>query len=317
MESRSESKTNSNPRQVRRHSAAKSRVSRPMECARKKETLQLDRNVSEDGSSTSESSCGLSVLKAGRFETRKRQSRVKPVKVVSQGVGEAVVVPPLQLERTIGKRRCTWITPFSEPLYVSFHDEEWGLPVYDDQNLFELLSLSAALSEFSWPTILNKREKFRKLFDNFDPTSVAKFTEKKILSLKSSGSLLSEQKMRAVVENARQILKVIEEFGSFSNYCWSFVNHKPVVNGFRYARQVPVKSPKAEIISKDLMRRGFHCVGPTIIYSFMQAAGIVNDHLSSCFRFTDCNGSCYNQLNIKAEATSLAKTLNQSCTLQA
>lgn len=113
MESMSESKTNSNPRQVRRHSAAKSRVSRPMECARKKETLQLDWNVSEDGSSTSESSCGLSVLKAGRNETRKSQSRVKPVKVVFQGVGEAVVVPPLQLERTIGKRRCTWITPFS------------------------------------------------------------------------------------------------------------------------------------------------------------------------------------------------------------
>ncbi|RRT58288.1 hypothetical protein BHE74_00050636 [Ensete ventricosum] len=103
-----------------------------------------------------------------------------------------------------------------EPLYVSFHDEEWGLPVYDDQKLFEVLSLSAALSEFSWPTILNKREKFRKLFDNFDPASVAKFNEKKILSLKSSGSLLSEQKMRAVVENARQIFKVKDLYLAFN-----------------------------------------------------------------------------------------------------
>ncbi|RWW00881.1 hypothetical protein GW17_00036122 [Ensete ventricosum] len=114
MGSRSESKLHSNPRQVRRHGAAKSRVSRPTECAwKKKETLELDQNVSEDGSSTSESSCGLSGLKAGRFESRNRQTRVKPVKVASQGVGEAVVVPPLQLERTIGKRRCPWITAFS------------------------------------------------------------------------------------------------------------------------------------------------------------------------------------------------------------
>ncbi|XP_038973061.1 DNA-3-methyladenine glycosylase-like [Phoenix dactylifera] len=205
----------------------------------------------------------------------------------------------------------------SEPVYVSFHDEEWGVPIHDDRKLFELLVLSEALAEFSWPAILNKRDLLRKLFNDFDPCSVAQFAEKKIPSLKSSGStLLSEQKMRAVVENARQMLKVIEEFGSFNNYCWSFVNHKPIINGFRYARQVPVKTPKAEAMSKDLMQRGFRCVGPTVIYSFMQAAGIVNDHLSSCFRFEECIGSCSKESRTNTESMTLGKGLTKKCSLQ-
>ncbi|WOL16938.1 hypothetical protein Cni_G25726 [Canna indica] len=313
MESRSESKTGSNPRSVRRPTAVRARVA-----PARKVRLESGRDVSEDGSSSASGfSWGRSAVDARSLDSRSRRNGVKPVKIVTEGHGEAEVVPSLPLELVISKRRCTWITAYSEPIYISFHDEEWGVPVYDDQRLFELLVLSAALSEFSWSTILNKRDKFRNLLDNFDPVSVSKFTEKKILSLRSSGIVLSEQKLRAVVENARHMLKVIDEFGSFSNYCWSFVNHKPIINGFRYARQVPVKSPKAEIISKDLMRRGFRCVGPTIIYSFMQAAGMVNDHLSSCFRFRDFRASCCSQLKINANATSLGKSLNQAFVLQA
>lgn len=123
-----------------------------------------------------------------------------------------------------------------------------------------------------------------------------------MLSLKVNGSLLlSEPKLRAIVENAKQMLKVQQEFGSFSNYCWNFVNHAPVRNGFRYARQVPVKTPKAELISKDLMQRGFRCVGPTVVYSFMQVSGIVNDHLLTCFRYQQCNSDAKKDLKPKIE----------------
>ncbi|KAK1268940.1 hypothetical protein QJS04_geneDACA013688 [Acorus gramineus] len=191
-----------------------------------------------------------------------------------------------------GKKRCAWVTPNTDPNYVTFHDEEWGLPVHNDRKLFELLVLSGALSELTWPTILSKRHIFREVFMDFDIVSVAKLNEKKIMVLGSpAGSLLSEPKLRAIIENACQILKIIEEFGSFDRYCWSFVNHRPVLSRFRYPRQVPVKTPKADVISKDLVRRGLRCVGPTIIYSFMQVAGITNDHLISCYRFEECLNS--------------------------
>ncbi|KAJ1298357.1 hypothetical protein BS78_01G446500 [Paspalum vaginatum] len=194
--------------------------------------------------------------------------------------------PPPSVGPDAGKTRCSWITENSDPLYVAFHDEEWGVPAHDDRMLFELLTLSQALAELTWPAILSKREEFREMFDGFNFASVSEFTEKKINLLRSNGIvILSEQKIRAVVTNAKQMHK---EFGSFSNYCWSFVNHRPITNVFRYARQIPTKTPKAEAISKDLMRRGFQCVGPTTIYSFMQVAGIVNDHLSCCFRFQAC-----------------------------
>ncbi|KAB5552783.1 hypothetical protein DKX38_010094 [Salix brachista] len=176
-----------------------------------------------------------------------------------------------------------------DPCYTAFHDEEWGLPVHDDRKLFELLVLSGALAELTWPAILSKRHMFREVFADFDPISVSKFNEKKIIAPGSTAtSLLSELKLRATIENARQISKVIDEFGSFDKYIWSFVNYKPIVGRFRYPRQVPVKTPKADSISKDLVRRGFRCVGPTVIYSFMQVAGVTNDHLTSCFRFQEC-----------------------------
>uniref|UniRef100_A0A0E0CWQ1 Uncharacterized protein n=2 Tax=Oryza meridionalis TaxID=40149 RepID=A0A0E0CWQ1_9ORYZ len=217
--------------------------------------------------------------------------------------------PPSPVSPELGKTRCSWITANSEPLYVAFHDEEWGVPVHDDQKLFELLTLSQALAEITWPIILNKREEFREMFDGFNYASVSEFTDKKVnLLSKSNGNmLLSEQKIRAVVTNAKQMHKVIQDFGSFSNYCWSFVKHKPVKSNFRYARQVPIKTPKSEAISKDLMRRGFQCVGPTTIYSFMQVSGIINDHLSCCFRFQDCRDI---KRNLRAEPGLIERRLS-------
>ncbi|KAL6295745.1 hypothetical protein ACE6H2_003887 [Prunus campanulata] len=241
-------------------------------------------NVSVDSTCSSDTSSSCSSAKTVSPTRTVRHKSLRPAKLVSDDMEVVKPAGP--------PKRCEWITPNSDPVYTCFHDEEWGVPVYDDKKLFELLVLSQALAELSWPEILHKRDMFRKLFDNFDPSSIAKFEEKKLLSLKVNGiPLLSEQKLRAVVENAMQMLKVQQEFGSFSNYCWSFVNHKPIRNGFRYGRQVPVKSPKAEVISKDLMKRGFRCVGPTVIYSFMQVAGIVNDHLLTCFRYKECNAN--------------------------
>ncbi|KAL3603901.1 hypothetical protein D5086_004760 [Populus alba] len=206
-------------------------------------------------------------------------------------------------------------TMSKNPLYMSFHDEEWGVPVYDDRKLFELLVYSQALAELSWPAILHMRDIFRKLFDNFDPSSIAQFTEKKLLSLRFNGNLLlSEPKLRAVVENAKQMLKIQQEFGSFGNYCWRFVNQKPLRNGFRYARQVPVKTPKAELMSKDLMQRGFRCVGPTAVYSFMQVAGFVNDHLKACFRYQECNVDVKKDFKPKSEETEkVTEALGNTC----
>ncbi|KAL9385811.1 hypothetical protein Peur_022821 [Populus x canadensis] len=240
-----------------------------------KNNLSVDSTCSSDSYSSSSSS-GRNVKRNG----------IKQVRDVPNG-GE---IKDVSSKKDGPVKRCDWITPNSDPLYMSFHDEEWGVPVHDDRKLFELLVFSQALAELSWLAILHMRDIFRKLFDQFDPSSIAQFTEKKLLSLKVNGNLLlSEPKLRAIVENAKQMLKIQQEFGSFSNYCWRFVNQKPLRNGFRYGRQVPAKTPKAELISKDLMQRGFRCVGPTVVYSFMQVAGIANDHLISCFRYQECN----------------------------
>ncbi|GMY33951.1 DNA-3-methyladenine glycosylase 1-like [Fagus crenata] len=162
--------------------------------------------------------------------------------------------------------------------YAAFHDEEWGVLVYDDKKLFELLSLSVSLAELTWPAILNKRHTFREVFYDFDPSAVSKLNEKKVATPGSpASSLLSEVKLRAIIENANQMCKVIDEFGSFDKYIWNFVNHKPIVSQFRYSLQVPVKTPKR-----------FRSVGPTVIYTFMQVAGLTNDHLINCFRFKEC-----------------------------
>ncbi|XP_064942162.1 uncharacterized protein LOC104000141 isoform X2 [Musa acuminata AAA Group] len=233
-----------------------------------------------------------SIGKIGRtsLTNKRRQSTPRIGKTLDKAeknVSDDSAVPPPEVVQ--GKKKCAWVTPNTEPCYASFHDEEWGIPVHDDRKLFELLVLSGALAELTWPVILSKRHIFREVFLDFDPVAVSKLNEKKILVPGStSSSLLSEPKLRAIIENARQILKITDEFGSFDKYCWSFVNYKPIVSKFRYPRQVPVKTPKADVISKDLVKRGFRSVGPTVIYSFMQSSGLTNDHLISCFRFQEC-----------------------------
>ncbi|XP_031124742.1 uncharacterized protein LOC116027321 [Ipomoea triloba] len=230
------------------------------------------------------SSCGGSTLKKLNSKGRVNGNANKPAKVVPDGA--VAMSPPMA---PVPLKRCDWITPNTEPHYACFHDEEWGVPVHDDAKLIELLVLSQALAELTWPVILDRRDALRRLFNSFDPSYVANLDEKKLIA--NGNRLLSEAKLRAIVENAKQLLKIQSEFGSFSNYCWRFVNHQPLRGRFQYARQIPAKTPKSEFISKDLMRRGFCCVGPTVIYSFMQAAGLVNDHLITCFRYNECSSN--------------------------
>ncbi|EOY29555.1 DNA glycosylase superfamily protein isoform 1 [Theobroma cacao] len=247
--------------------------------------LSLNASCSSDASTDSfhsRASTGR-LIRSNSVGNRRKPYASKPRSVVSDGGLDS---PP---DGSHQKKRCAWVTPNTDPSYVAFHDEEWGVPVHDDRKLFELLVLSGALSELTWPAILSKRHIVREVFVDFDAVAVSKLNEKKLVTPGSiASSLLSELKLRAIIENARQISKVIDEFGSFDEYIWSFVNHKPIVSRFRYPRQVPVKTPKADVISKDLVRRGFRSVGPTVIYSFMQVAGITNDHLTSCFRFQEC-----------------------------
>ncbi|KAI3688609.1 hypothetical protein L2E82_46303 [Cichorium intybus] len=235
------------------------------------------------------------VLKAGKLENAlKTASKTGKVESVPRGEKlENVVEIDSSLESSSdvspGRKRCAWVTSNSEPCYAAFHDEEWGVPVHDDKKLFELLSLSTALAELTWPTILNKRHLFRDVFHGFDPIAVSKLNDKKIAAPGNpTASLLSEVKLRGIIENARQVCKIADELGSFEKYIWGFVNHKPIVNKFRYPRQVPIKTSKADSISKDLVKRGFRGVGPTVVYSFLQVAGLTNDHLISCFRYHEC-----------------------------
>ncbi|XP_028793944.1 uncharacterized protein LOC114749593 [Neltuma alba] len=247
--------------------------------------LSLNASCSSDASTDSfhsRASTGR-LTRSNSLVTRRKSFVSKPRSVSSDGSLESLP------DGSQPKKRCAWVTPNTEPCYAAFHDEEWGLPVHDDKKLFELLVLSSALSELTWPVILNKRHIFREVFADFDPVAVSKLNEKKMIAPgTTASSLLSELKLRAIIENARQILKVVDEFGSFDKYIWSFVNHKPIASRFRYPRQVPVKTPKADVISKDLVRRGFRGVGPTVVYSFMQVVGLTNDHLISCFRFSEC-----------------------------
>ncbi|KAM3205037.1 DNA-3-methyladenine glycosylase [Capsicum annuum] len=185
--------------------------------------------------------------------------------------------------------RCSWLTSSSDKAYVKFHDECWGVPVYDDHRLFELLSLAGLLMDSNWTEILKRREQIREGFVGFNAKQVAKMGEKEINELVSNVSLmLPENRVRSIVDNAKCIIKIGKEFGSFSCYMWNHMNYKPIINKFRNARNVPLRSPKAESISKDLVKRGFRHVGPVIVNSFMQAAGMTIDHLIYCFRHKEC-----------------------------
>ncbi len=184
-------------------------------------------------------------------------------------------------------KRCEWV-PNNDPLYQRYHDEEWGVPVHDDRKLFEFLILDGAQAGLSWRTILHKRENYRKAYDGFDPQKVARYDEQKIAQLLSDpGIVRNRLKVRASVENARAFLKIQEEFGSFDAFIWQFVDGKPRQNRWKSLSEIPARTPESDAMSKELKRRGFKFVGSTICYAFMQAAGMVNDHVVDCFRYRE------------------------------
>lgn len=188
------------------------------------------------------------------------------------------------MDNTNMKHRCAWSG--TDPLYNLYHDKEWGIPVHDDRKLFEMLTLEGAQAGLSWITILRKRENYRKAFDNFDAKKIVKYNAKKISSLmKNEGIVRNRLKIESVVSNAKAFLEVQKEFGSFDNYIWQFVGGKPIVNKRKSIKDIPPKTVEAEVMSKELKKRGFRFVGQTICYAFMQACGIVNDHEVKCFRY--------------------------------
>ncbi|MDT3695549.1 MAG: DNA-3-methyladenine glycosylase I [Ignavibacterium sp.] len=182
------------------------------------------------------------------------------------------------------KTRCLW--PAGDPLYIKYHDKEWGKPLHNDRKLFEFLVLEGFQAGLSWKTILYKRANFRKAFDNFDFNKIATYDKKKINSLmKDAGIIRNKLKIESAVQNARAFIKVRKEFGTFDKYIWAFVNNKPIRNNYKSVKEIPAKTELSDIISKDLKNRGFRFVGSTIVYAHMQATGMVNDHLVSCFRY--------------------------------
>ena len=183
--------------------------------------------------------------------------------------------------------RCGWST--SDPLYIEYHDKEWGYPLHDDQKLFEMLILEGAQAGLSWITILKKRDNYRKAFNNFDPVKISKYDDEKIKKLlENPGIIRNRLKINGTVKNAKAYLQVKKEFGSFDKYIWQFVNGKPIVNKRKSLKEVPAKTAESDAMSKDLKKRGFTFVGSTICYAFMQAVGMVNDHTTDCFRYKEC-----------------------------
>jgi DNA-3-methyladenine glycosylase I len=182
--------------------------------------------------------------------------------------------------------RCEWAG--TEPLYVAYHDDEWGVPVHDDRELFEMLILEGAQAGLSWSTILNKRENYRRAFDNFEPQIVAGYDDARLDQLLADpGIVRNRLKIKSAIQNAQAFLKVQAEFGSFDAYIWGFVNRAPIVNTWKTLGEIPAKTPESEAMSKDLKKRGFNFVGPTICYAFMQSVGMVNDHVVACFRYAE------------------------------
>ncbi|RDX63714.1 guaA, partial [Mucuna pruriens] len=302
--------------------------------------VSLDTTSSSDSCTSNSSAKKVKAITITPSRRSVKRNGFKPVRVVPDAVDVATVSPTPKTSPP--PKRCEWITANSVCILpyptdritlsrnvISSLQTPCILLSMTKNGVFQLMMIESYLSFWSfhkhWQSTVGQqfltREKYSgmsiskstnflnhatfrepKLFENFDPSSVAQFTDKKLLTLKINGnSLLSEPKLRAIVENAKQLLKVQQEFGSFSNYCWRFVNHKPMRNEFRYGRQVPVKTPKAEVISKDMMRRGFQCVGPTVVYSFMQVAGLVNDHLLTCFRHQECKVRTKNEFKTEVE----------------
>ena len=183
------------------------------------------------------------------------------------------------------KIRCSWCG--TDPLYMDYHDTEWGVPIYNDEELFEFLILETFQAGLSWITILRKRENFRKAFDKFDYKKIAHYGENKYNNLlQDAGIIRNKLKIRATISNAQAFMEVQKEFGSFSNYIWDFTNGKPINNNHKSLMEVPATTELSDIISKDLKKRGFKFVGSTVIYAHMQATGMVNDHTTECFRYS-------------------------------
>jgi len=182
---------------------------------------------------------------------------------------------------------CDW--PGENKLMIEYHDTEWGLPTHDDRKLFEFLLLDNAQAGLSWQTILNKRENYRKAFDDFDPVKIACYNKRKITSLLNNpGIIRNRLKVESAVTNARAFIEIQKEFGSFDAYIWQFVNGTPIRNRWKCLKEIPATSPESDTMSKDLKKRGFKFVGSTICYAFMQSIGMINDHLIHCFRYTQC-----------------------------
>jgi DNA-3-methyladenine glycosylase I len=184
-------------------------------------------------------------------------------------------------------KRCEW-APLDIPLYLAYHDREWGVPVHDDRRLFEMLVLEGAQAGLSWSTILNKREGYRRAFAGFDPATVARYDARKVERLLGDASIVRNRlKVESTIANARAVIQVQEEDGSLDSYLWSFVGGTPKVNRFRTLEDIPAETAESKAMSKDLKRHGFRFVGPTVCYAFMQACGLVNDHVVSCFRYRE------------------------------
>ena len=184
------------------------------------------------------------------------------------------------------KHRCGWCV--GNDLYEAYHDEEWGVPVIDDETLFEFLILETFQAGLSWITVLKKRENFRKAFDKFNYKKIAKYNQEKIDSLlQNEGIIRNKLKVNATISNAQEFMRIQDDYGSFSKYIWDFVNGKPIKNSFKHYKDAPANTPLSDAISKDLKKRGFKFVGSTVIYAHMQATGMVNDHEVNCFRYNE------------------------------
>jgi DNA-3-methyladenine glycosylase I len=183
--------------------------------------------------------------------------------------------------------RCAWAGN-TDPLYMAYHDQEWGVPVHDDRRLFEFLILEGAQAGLSWRTILMKRPAYRQAFDDFDPARVAQYGPEKVAALLADpGIVRNRLKIAAAIQNARSFLDIQKEYGSFAAYIWGFVDWKPRQNSWASLQEIPSRTPESDAMSKDLLRRGFKFVGSTICYAFMQAVGLVNDHTVDCFRYSE------------------------------
>ncbi|XP_047962384.1 probable GMP synthase [glutamine-hydrolyzing] [Salvia hispanica] len=217
------------------------------------------------------------------FHERRRMRIAHYGRTAAAAKPSKAAVAPTPNASNVSEKRCTFITPNSDPIYVAYHDEEWGVPVHNDEKLFELLVLTGAQVGSDWTAVLKKRQDFKDAFSGFDVEVVSKYSEKKMIAI-SSQYRIELSHVRGAVDNAKRILQIWDEVGSLDKYLWGFVNDKAIATAYKLSNKIPVKTSKSETISKDMVRRGFRQVGPTVIHSFMQAAGLTNDHLLTCPR---------------------------------